>query len=43
MDERVRLAHGSVRVEPMLGHGTKVLVRIPNPVATAPLEAVLET
>ena len=43
MDERVRLAHGNVRVESLPGHGTKVLVRIPNPLATAPLEAVLET
>jgi len=43
MNERVRLAHGNVRVESLPGHGRKVLVRIPNPLATAPLEAVLET
>jgi hypothetical protein len=29
-DERVRLAHGNVRVESLPGHGRKVLVRIPN-------------
>ena len=40
MDERVRLALGSVRVESRPGHGTKVLVRIPNPVAAVPLEAI---
>ena len=43
MDERVRLARGHVRVESLPGHGTKVLVRIPNSLAAAPLEAVHET
>jgi signal transduction histidine kinase len=43
MDERVRLARGNVRVESLPGHGTKVLVRIPNPLAATPLEAVQET
>jgi signal transduction histidine kinase len=43
MDERVRLARGNVRVESLPGHGTKVLIRIPNPLAAAPLEAVHET
>jgi signal transduction histidine kinase len=43
IDERVRLACGNVRVESQPGHGTKVLVRIPNALAAAPLEAVHET
>ena len=43
MDERVRLARGHVRVESLPGHGTKVLVRIPNSLAAAPLAAVHET
>jgi PAS domain S-box-containing protein len=33
IDERVRIAHGSVRVESTPGHGTRVVVQIPTPLA----------